>query len=93
MSVCSVDYDLGPWETVTQRCCSKRNVFPTPPGLKVNNRFDVFSETWDVGGLEVLILEKPDRRRWKGRTIEVGWQREGHHRFWRSRVRDAQRHA
>ena len=49
MSVCSVDYDLGPWETVTQKCCSKRNVFPTPPGLKVNNRFDVFSETWDVG--------------------------------------------
>ena len=36
MSVCSVEFDLGPWETVTQRCCSKRNVFPTPPGLKVN---------------------------------------------------------
>ena len=37
---------------------SKRKVFPTPPGLKVNNRFDVFSETWDVGRLEVFILEK-----------------------------------
>ena len=33
-------------------------MFPTPPGLKVNNRFDVFSETWDVGRLEVLIPEK-----------------------------------
>ena len=31
-------------------------MFPTPPGLKVNNRFDVFSETWDV--VEVLIPEK-----------------------------------
>ena len=58
MCVCSVEFDLGPWETVTQRCCSKRNVFPTLPGLKVNNRFDVFSETWDVGRLEVLIPEK-----------------------------------
>ena len=61
MSVCSVDYDSGPWETVTQRCCSKRNVFSTPPGLKVNNRIDVFSETWDVGEeeeLEVFIIEK-----------------------------------
>ena len=58
MSVWSVDYDFVPWVTVTPRCCSKRNVFPTPPGLKVNNRFDVFSETWDVGGLEVLIPEK-----------------------------------
>ena len=58
MSVCSVDYDLVPWETVTQRCCSKRNVSPTPPGLKVCSEFDLFSETWDVGEFEVFILEQ-----------------------------------
>ena len=43
---------------MTERCCRKRNVFPTPPGLKVNRKFDVFSETWGRWGLEVVIPEK-----------------------------------
>ena len=58
MSVCSVECDGGSWETVTQRSQkTKRSVLPSPPGLQVSNRFEGFSECWDVGGLEVLKLE------------------------------------
>ena len=58
MSVCSVECDGGSWETVTQKSQkTKRSVLPSPPGLHVNNRFEGLSESWDVGGLEVLIPE------------------------------------
>ena len=58
MSVCSVECDGGSWETVTQRNQkTKRSVLPSPPGLQVSNRFEGLSESWDVGGLEVLIPE------------------------------------
>ena len=58
MSACSVECDGGSWETVTQRSQkTKRSVLPSPPGLQVSNRFEGLSESWDFGGLEVLIPE------------------------------------
>ena len=93
MSVCSVEYDGGSWETVTQRSQkkTKRSVLPSPPGLQVSNRFEGFSESWDVEGLEVLIFETTIVGvRTTGRLRLSG---KGDDRLWRGRVRDAQGHA
>ena len=76
MSVCSVECDGGSWETLTQSQKTKRSVLPSPPGLQVSNRFEGLSESWDVGGLEVLIPETAiagvgtaGRLRWAGRGM------------------------
>ena len=59
ISVCGLECDAGAWQTVVRkRQKASKNCMEAQPGLKDDNRFDKLSETYDVGGLEVLMLEK-----------------------------------
>ena len=59
ISVCGLECDAGAWQTVVRRRQkASKNFMEAPPGLKDDNSFDKLSETYDVGGLEVLMPEK-----------------------------------
>ena len=83
MSVCSLERDTATWRAVVRkRCKATANRTCFPPGLKINNRFDELSEIVDIGGLEVLMLEKVgDWKSWDDRAAQVCRQRKSHDRF------------
>ena len=81
-SVCGLECDAGAWQTVVRkRRKASKNFMETPPGLKDDNRFDKLSETYDVGGLEVLMPDESDWKSWDDGDIEIC---QSHDRFWSS---------